>query len=349
MSEQSPDRIQFCTECGGKLTGGKFCPQCGSPVFTQGVSQNNVALNNTANAVVSQPSASTFGDNSAFAPAPACTSTPVPSAASTPAVTSTTAPTASTAPTTTFLTQWKTNVGMSVLGIFVLFLFNGVTSALITDSLRVTLLDLGVLICSTVFALFCVWYALSVYPKFFGDKPRFKSPLAVSFLNCLAGSFIFGPIWNGNLTKKVRGISHIIYSVFAIIVLICCVELLCFLFCVYTEEQNFIGSWKLSSMESTDYGTIDSEDLQDGGIAIYLDINEDGTAILTYNYSGEKETETCTWELESLYRNHEIKLIDSSNQYFASVSYWNSSSGKVIILKPIDTSTFNCLSFTASR
>ena len=336
MSEQSPDRIQFCTECGGKLTGGKFCPQCGSPVFTQAVSQNNVALNNTANAVVSQPSASTFGDNSSFAPA----------------VTSTAAPTASTAPTTTFLAQWKTNVGMSVLGIFILFLFNGVTSALITDSLRVTLPELGVLICSTAFALFCVWYALSVYPKFFGDKPRFKSPLAVSFLNCLAGSFIFGPIWNGNLTKKVRGVSHIVYSVFAIIMLITCAALLCLQFVAYTGELKIIDNWKLSSMESTDYGTIDSKDLQDGGIAIYLDINEDGTAILTSEYSGEKETETYTWELASLTRSEEFNLIDQNNQYFASVSYWNNDNSKdngVITLRPTDTSVIKSLRFTVNR
>ena len=57
-------------------------------------------------------------------------------------------------------------------------------------------------------------YAAKIYPSYFTDKPMIDSPEAVSFLNTFVGGIIFGLIWNHNLTRKEKGIAHIVFIVF---------------------------------------------------------------------------------------------------------------------------------------
>ncbi len=64
-----------------------------------------------------------------------------------------------------------------------------------------------------VFMVFQFIYAIAVYPSFFGLKPKIQSSPAIAFWNCAVGSFIFGPLWNSNLTNKHKGISHIVFAI----------------------------------------------------------------------------------------------------------------------------------------
>lgn len=100
---------------------------------------------------------------------------------------------------------WKTSIAYSVAGmltfsIVVLSMFLN-PPWIIGASLHVS------------YSIFMFVYAVVIYPSLFTRKPKLKSNTAISFWNCAAGGFIFGAIWNGNLSKKNKGISHIVLAV----------------------------------------------------------------------------------------------------------------------------------------
>jgi hypothetical protein len=51
-------------------------------------------------------------------------------------------------------------------------------------------------------------YALKLYPSYFSEKPPLRSSKLISFANFMFGGLVFGLLWNGNLTKKTKGISY---------------------------------------------------------------------------------------------------------------------------------------------
>jgi hypothetical protein len=122
---------------------------------------------------------------------------------------------------------WKTSVGFSLLGLFVGFPLFVTISVLIGMLLAMLLgfllaavsgnasivealvMPLGVSIGSATMIV----YAAKFYPSYFAEKPLLKSSKVISFANLMFGNLIFGLIWNSNLTKKTKGISHIVYTV----------------------------------------------------------------------------------------------------------------------------------------
>lgn len=110
---------------------------------------------------------------------------------------------------------WKTSGGASVCGVVLGLTVNRLGAFLPRDM--------------AVFALFVLFgyvvagivYAAWAYPSLFGPKPKLKSSEAVSFWNCAFGGVIFGPLWNHNLTKRTRGVSHQVFVALECTVLIC--------------------------------------------------------------------------------------------------------------------------------
>jgi hypothetical protein len=120
------------------------------------------------------------------------------------------------------LAGWKTSIIFSLLGLFVGFPLSVAISALLslipTILIALVMRDgsymerlavpFTILIGTTAQLL----YALKVYPSYFSEKPLLKSSKLISSANLAFGGVPFGLIWNGNLTKKTKGIS---YKVFA--------------------------------------------------------------------------------------------------------------------------------------
>jgi hypothetical protein len=108
---------------------------------------------------------------------------------------------------TPVLDIWKTSVGYSVLGVLVLPVLFAVDGIITGPAAWVFEIMRHVCIVSQLI------YAVAIYPSLFDRKPRLKSSAVISFWNCAVGGFVFGPIWNGNLSKKVKGVSNIVFAV----------------------------------------------------------------------------------------------------------------------------------------
>ena len=102
---------------------------------------------------------------------------------------------------------WKTNVGMSILGVVV---------SMVVNRLLTTMGMAGSVINAILMVLFIV-YALVWYPSYFTDSPKLTNPGTISFLNLFAGGIIFGCLWNYNLTKRGKGVSNVVFVVFAVL------------------------------------------------------------------------------------------------------------------------------------
>ena len=115
------------------------------------------------------------------------------------------------------LGAWKTSVGFSLLGAFVGFPA-AIVLTLLVSTVLVTLLGLTgagihyeslvISVGTSVFFVLTLVYAMKVYPSLFSEQPRLKSNRVISFLNLVFGWFIFGLLWNRNLTKKTKGRSR---------------------------------------------------------------------------------------------------------------------------------------------
>jgi len=116
-----------------------------------------------------------------------------------------------------FLDKWRTNSGLTIFGIIVGIIISRIVFGdALLDSLPLELL-LIFGIAAIAYSIIGIVYAAVIYPSLFTARPKAKSPGSVSFLNGLFGSFIFGVIWNINLTNRKKGISHIVYVILAIV------------------------------------------------------------------------------------------------------------------------------------
>ena len=105
-----------------------------------------------------------------------------------------------------FLGQWKTSIGLFLLGAFLSAAFNvGTTRLPAIDPV----FDLLVVIAPIPIILL---YALWIYPSLFKREPKLKSSKTTSFLNGLIGGIIFGALWNASLTKKKKGVSQYVLT-----------------------------------------------------------------------------------------------------------------------------------------
>jgi hypothetical protein len=110
------------------------------------------------------------------------------------------------------LGNWETSAGYTILGILACCAVNLLTSASMLSTESLGMASMG-LIFSLIYLVFVIVYAVKIYPSFFTDKPMVTGSNAISFLNTFAGGIIFGLLWNHNLTRKDKGVSHIVYVV----------------------------------------------------------------------------------------------------------------------------------------
>ncbi len=112
-----------------------------------------------------------------------------------------------------FLDNWKTSVGIFILGLIC-------SNACSLVSYFGTVPSI---IMAIVFALGTLGWALGGYPSLFTDKPCLKSRNAACFLNAFFGGIVFGALWCTCLTKKKRGVSQYVQSalIFATAIGIC--------------------------------------------------------------------------------------------------------------------------------
>ncbi len=104
---------------------------------------------------------------------------------------------------------WQRDVGKGVWGIVCNFLFDGFVGILIADERY----EFSGYVISIVYLIFLVRYLLSTYPSFFTSKPKVNGNEKISFLNFFFGGLIFGWFFQNNLSKKKKGVSHIVLAV----------------------------------------------------------------------------------------------------------------------------------------
>ena len=121
-------------------------------------------------------------------------------------------------PNSVFLNNWQTDFGLTSLGMFITFMLNvgGANMDITAGSFEVFAV---ITIIQLIYIFICFVYAASIYPSLFTTTPKAQSPNTISFLNGFLGFVIFGSIWNSNLTKGRKGISHIVYIVIVSIIL----------------------------------------------------------------------------------------------------------------------------------
>jgi hypothetical protein len=108
------------------------------------------------------------------------------------------------------LGKWQTNVLFTVLGIVATMILNGFAGGSVDAEGNVQGGAMtGVL--ALAYLVFCIVYAVKIYPSYFSDKPMIESNEAISFLNAFVGGIIFGLIWNHYLTLGNKGIAHIVF------------------------------------------------------------------------------------------------------------------------------------------
>lgn len=97
------------------------------------------------------------------------------------------------------LDGWKTSIGLSILGC----IFANIVCSLPYATYAGWIITI-------IYGLSTIIYVIAVYPSFFSAGPLLTSPGAISFFNCFFGGYVFGPLWNTNLTKRKKGISHLV-------------------------------------------------------------------------------------------------------------------------------------------
>lgn len=101
---------------------------------------------------------------------------------------------------------WVTETSPAILGVIVNLVFYWI------DNIMPSSMAVEASLIRLLFMLVQFFYAIVVYPSFFSIKPKISSCSAVSFWNCTVGGFIFGPLWNGNLRRRRRGVSYIVFA-----------------------------------------------------------------------------------------------------------------------------------------
>ena len=121
---------------------------------------------------------------------------------------------------TPFLSQWKTDVPITILCLLWRFMLVWTIinltggQAMIDEALQTGVLTptRTYIIGGGLFDLVCALTPLVVIPKRFRKDYEGRNYL-VSFVNTLVGGIIFGPYWNSRLTKRRLGISYLVFFV----------------------------------------------------------------------------------------------------------------------------------------
>jgi curved DNA-binding protein CbpA len=131
------------------------------------------------------------------------------------------------------LPGWKASAMYSILGLLASIASLYIIRPLVRQLLPIWLLDvpfslthLGLIGILVVELLLSIIYAIVVYPSLFTATPRLRSNYAISFCNFFFGGFIFGLLWNDNLTNKKRGISYRVFIVFNLLAAVVCFVML---------------------------------------------------------------------------------------------------------------------------
>ena len=106
------------------------------------------------------------------------------------------------------LRTWKTSVEFSIIG----FITPIIVLTLLAIPFSSPYQVLVSLILSIIMFTLSIIYAAIIYPSYFTKAPFVTSSEAISFLNLFFGSLLFGSLWNSNLTKRRKGVSHIVYA-----------------------------------------------------------------------------------------------------------------------------------------
>lgn len=118
--------------------------------------------------------------------------------------------------TTPLLDIWKTSIPYSVFGLFAISFYNSLFGGV--GSVNMTSAGVGfLLLIYLAGVIVTIYYSAVIYPSYFGTRPKIKSVKFISFLNWFIGGPVFGSYWNRNLTKKTKGISHIVFIAMGIV------------------------------------------------------------------------------------------------------------------------------------
>lgn len=109
--------------------------------------------------------------------------------------------------------QWETPFATSALGLLCSMSWIALASVWLKNGLDGFAFGLAMMVLYLVGALV---YAAYYYPSLFTDAPRLTSSKAVGFCNFLFGGWLFGLIWNHNLTIRNKGISYVVAAVISI-------------------------------------------------------------------------------------------------------------------------------------
>lgn len=113
------------------------------------------------------------------------------------------------------LKNWKTSIGFSILGIFTAAALNSLVS-----------IESNWIFINVIYLISTVVYAVGFYPRLFGEKPPATSYKTISFWNWFFGGYLFGAIWNHNLTRKKKGVSNIVFTVYIIVISVTAVAMI---------------------------------------------------------------------------------------------------------------------------
>lgn len=116
--------------------------------------------------------------------------------------------------------NWSTSIGWSIAGAICVPLIIAIIGLITCFLANITNSYIPIFVWEIIYFSFLIVYVTVFYPSFFSDKPKIKSTKIINFLNLGIGGFIFGPIWNHNLTTRKRGISYIVFACFSAISII---------------------------------------------------------------------------------------------------------------------------------
>ena len=257
-----------------------FCSSCGEEIMTE------AAISYYQDPLIQSEDVDANRSNTADAPATPMTTGETVLATTNNVVTSTIE--------NSFLGNWKTNVVGTIAGAVLLMLID---------------YKLSTSVSGVSYFLFCliqiaaIIYALFFYNSLFKSNPLLKSNYSVSICNGFFGGPIFGPLWNSNLTKKNRGISHYVFATIGAVSLIALLVMaIPYLssssaststYSTGTVAQTpaasidskFVGTWISFAMRTNE--TQEFVPIEDLGVSAALVIKTDGSGDYSVTYQND--------------------------------------------------------------
>lgn len=236
-------------------------------------------------------------------------------------------------PSNELLDSWSTSYGLVILGWLCSSALGALTRLLPDDSGLSSPAFIFLIVLAIAFTVLILVYALVIYPSFFTDKPKLRSSKTVSFLNGFVGGIIFGFIWCSNLKKRIRGISHGVYSFIVIAALIISV-ISGFLLAMNEPapssntantqriqvDSAYVGDWKMVSYYPDGNNTDEvysADELSEYGLSDFaISIRSNGQALWSLTVDGAADSTAYRLENrpEALAQNH-LNLIKNAGGY----------------------------------